>query len=118
MHEVWLRPNRRAILFGCAPPAVLIALGTWLVFGIKGESGSWLRWLGLTLMTAGIAAVAALLRHTFRPRIAYRDGHVLFYLSSGRPFAVPVNVVESFFVGQGPATLPGGMPNRRQTANL
>jgi hypothetical protein len=118
MHEVWLRPNRRAILFGCAPPVVLIALGVWLVFGIEGDSGSWLHWLGLALIAAGIAAVAALIRHTFRPRIAYRDGHVLFHLRSGRPFAVPAHLVESFFVGQGPATFPGGMHNRRQTANL
>ncbi|MCI0335247.1 MAG: hypothetical protein L0228_18715, partial [Planctomycetes bacterium] len=27
-------------------------------------------------------------------------------------------VVESFFVGQGPATLPGGIASRQQTANL
>jgi hypothetical protein len=30
---------------------------------------------------------------------------------------VPAHIVESFFVGQGPATLPGGTQNHR-TANL
>jgi hypothetical protein len=42
---------------------------------------------------------------------------VLFYLRSGQPLAVPVEIVEAFFVGQGPATLPGGLATQ-ETANL
>jgi len=118
MREVWIRPNRRAMLCGCAPPLVLAALGTWLALGMEGQSSSWPRWLGILMIVTGVAVITALLRHVFRPRIAYRDGHVWFYLNSGEPFAVPVHIVESFFVGQGSATLPGGIQNRRQTANL
>ncbi len=118
MHEVWLWPNRRAVLFGCAPPLMLAALGLWLAVGIDGEPGNWLRWLGAAMIVVGIATVAALVRQILRPRIAYGGGHVFFHLRSGEPFAVPVQIVESFFVGQGSATLPGGVQNRRQTANL
>jgi hypothetical protein len=85
---------------------------------VWGQQSGLLRWLGVSTTFAGLAIVAALVRQTFRPRIAYGDGHVLFHLRSGEPFAVPVHIVESFFVGQGPVTLPGGMQNRRQTANL
>jgi hypothetical protein len=117
MRETWLRPNRRAIWFGCAPPMVISALGTWVVFGIA-EPGSALRWLGVVLMGAGIAIVAVLMRHLMRPRIAYRDGQVLFYLRSGAPFAVPVGAVEAFFIGQGTAALPGGWPTNQRTTTL
>ncbi|HMP05165.1 MAG TPA: hypothetical protein PJ982_02350, partial [Lacipirellulaceae bacterium] len=41
-----------------------------------------------------------------QPRIAYRDGQVLFNLRAGRPVAVPAEAVEAFFLGQGPAYLP------------
>jgi hypothetical protein len=118
MNEVWLWTNRRAVLFGCALPLMLSVLGAWLTFGIDTEAGNWLRWLGAAMIVVGIATVAALLRQIVRPRIAYGDGQVFFHLRSGKPFAVPVQIVESFFVGQGPATLPGGVQDRRQTANL
>ena len=66
MQETWLRPNRRAILFGCAPPLVLAALGTWLDLGIEGQS-SWLRWLGVLMIVTAIATIAALLRQMKAP---------------------------------------------------
>jgi hypothetical protein len=62
--------------------------------------------------------VAGLLRQMWRPRIAYQNGHVMFYLRAGQPFAVPVEIVEGFFVGQNPATLPSGRPSRYRTATL
>jgi hypothetical protein len=93
-------------------------MGAWLAFGFGALARSWPRWAGIALIVVGAATVAALLRQILRPRIAYANGHVLFHLRSGDPFAVPVHIVESFFVGQGPATLPGGIENRQQTANL
>jgi hypothetical protein len=53
----------------------------------------------------------------FRPRIAFSNGDVLFYVRSGRPIGVPVNVVEAFFAGQGPAHLPA-VSKQPQTVNL
>jgi hypothetical protein len=76
------------------------------------------RWLGIVITLAGLGVVAALLRQFVRPRISYRDGQVLFHLQPGKPLAVPVTIVESFFVGQGPATLPAGIGNRPQSFNL
>jgi hypothetical protein len=116
MRETWLRPNRRAIWFGCAPPLVITALGGWIVLGIA-ESGTALRWFGVVLMGAGVAMIAALVRHLWRPRIAFQDGHVLFFLRSGSPLAVPVHIVEAFFIGQGPATI-AGLPGHQRTATL
>jgi hypothetical protein len=118
MSELWLRPNRRAILSGCVPPLFLAALGAWMAFGVWGQHSPLVRWLGVLLSVFGGGAVAALVGQLFRARIAYLDGQVLFYLRSGEPFAVPVQVVEAFFVGQGPATLPSGIQNGQQAVNL
>jgi hypothetical protein len=52
-----------------------------------------------------------------RPRIAFEGNQVLFFLRSGRPIAVPVEIVESFFAGQSPAHLPA-IKNQPQTVNL
>jgi hypothetical protein len=116
MRETWLRPNRRAIWFGCVPPLVLGALGGWLVWTTAEAATAW-RWIGLAGVAVGLGLVAALVVQLFRPRIAYRDGRVLFYLRSGRPIAAPAGVIEAFFVGRGPAPLPGKL-SRQETMNL
>ena len=37
-----------------------------------------------------------------RPRIAFKSGNVLFYLRSGPPIAVPVEIVEAFLPAKAP----------------
>jgi hypothetical protein len=77
-----------------------------------------LRWVGGVLAALGIGMIVVLLRQLRRPRIAFRDGEVLFYLQLGPPIAVPVNIVEAFFLGQGPAIFSGGTPSKHETVNL
>ena len=118
MRETWLRPNFRAIGFGTIPPLLFAALGGWMMFGLSSSGGPWWKWLGaaIVLVSAGIlAALAAQLR---RPRVAYDDGRVLFYLQSGPPIAVPATIVEAFFLGQGPSFLPGQSTEVDTTVNL
>ncbi len=117
MREVWLRPNRRAILFGCVPLAVTIVLGLWLALGLPHVATFW-RWLGGLVVALGLFGGFAIVRQLWRPRIGYRDGRVLFYLVRGEPIATPVEVVEAFFVGQGPVALPAGMGGQQRTYNL
>jgi len=68
---------------------------------------------------AGVAAVVALLAYfsTRGPRIYREESQVLFRIAR-RPLAVPLEVVEAFFLGQGPAHLPGGLGERLETVNL
>jgi hypothetical protein len=42
---------------------------------------------------------------------------VLFYLRASQPIAVPVGIIEAFFLGQGPASLPAGL-RRQESVNL
>jgi hypothetical protein len=118
MHETWLGPNRRAIIFGCAPPLAVIGLGLWLALGPPGEHRPALLWVGVAMVTLGVAAVGLLVGQLRRPRIGYHNGQVLFYLQGGGPIAVPAHVVEAFFLGQGPAALPGAGAQQLQSVNL
>jgi hypothetical protein len=117
MQETWLSPNRRALLFGCAPLVAVAGLGTWLAVGLPATSlmGKVIGW-GLT--ATSILGIAVLLYQLRRPRIAYRDGAVLFFLKPGEPIATPVEIVEAFFIGQGPVGLPGGVAATQETVNL
>jgi hypothetical protein len=118
MYETWLRPNRRAIWFGCLPPLLAIVLGLWMALRSSDQNAVLWRWLGAALIATGIGIIVMLLRQLNRPRIAYQNGQVLFYLRSGAPIAVPAKVVEAFFLGQGPVVLPAHIQNKHNTVNL
>lgn len=66
----------------------------------------------------GLATILAIVRQLWQPRIAFRDGHVLFYLRAGEPFVVPASVVEAFFVGQSPVVLSNGQSTAHRSLNL
>jgi hypothetical protein len=117
MSETWLRPNRRAIWFGCVPPAAVALLGAWLAFAPTNSTVSMWRWTGALLLAIGLPMIALLGAQLRRPRIAYRDGYVLFYLRARQPIAVPVDIIEAFFLGQGSAKLPGRL-ERQESVNL
>jgi len=115
MTEVWLRTNRRVLLLATVPPVLFGALG-WYFFA--GETSTEVRvvcgfWIGFALVL-----VLALVREAFKPRMAYRNGEVLFRMQKGQPIAVPLHVVEAFFQGQGPAHLPGTSPQETKSINL
>lgn len=74
--------------------------------------------LGFACVVAAGLLMVGLVRQLRQPRVAYRDGSALFFLKAGAPFAVPVNVVEAFFLGQGPAHLTGAATSDTKTVNL
>jgi hypothetical protein len=117
MQETWLKPNRRAILFGCLPPLILTVVGACLAFAHSESGNRVLHSVGYFLLIVGPAVMGLLLIQLRHPRIAFRNGKVLFYVRGGQPIAVPVNIVESFFFGQGPAHLPA-MTKQPNTVNL
>ncbi len=117
MRETWLRPNRRAILFGCVPPLLLAAIGAWLTFALSESPGNFWRWLGIIFLVASVVMIGIMLSQLRHPRIAFHEGKVLFFLRVGQPIAVPVGIVESFFFGQGPAHLPA-VSKQPQSVNL
>ena len=109
MREVWLASNRRALLIAMLPAWLLLSSGmsvsVWLAIRASGGVVTWL--------AAGVACLTFLwgvwllvvLRH---PRLAYQQGELLVFLTATGPFRVPVELVECFFLGQGPSHLAPG----------
>lgn len=107
MTETLLRPNPRPLLLAMIlPGAVLVAGLGILAASLGGGIPHGWSWVG-----GGIAAVAGLglasiTRLLATPRLAYRDGELLVSLGTPQPIRVPIDVVECFFLGQGPTMLP------------
>lgn len=106
--EVWLRGNMRPVVVLTAIAVVVGALIAAAMI-VAGAAPAW-RWLGAGLALLAAGAVVALARAAVRPRLAHRvtaaGEHVLdVRLAPGRAHAVPVEVIECFFMGSQP--LPG-----------
>ncbi len=117
MREIWLKTNRRALVFGMLPPLVLVILGTALTWRAASPDIAWLQWLGVAMWVGGGLLLGVLASQLSRPRVAYDNGQVLFHLRTGPPLAVPVELVEAFFIGQGPVMIPGA-PQYDVSVNL
>ncbi len=115
MSEVLLHSNRRILLLAMVPVLGLAVVG-WVIFRSDGLPLP--GWLGAGCLGVALMLLLGLVRQMLQPRIAYRDGHVLFYLRAGGPIAVPLEVVEAFFQGQGPAHLPGASQDQTKSVNL
>jgi hypothetical protein len=115
MNEVWLHSNRRILLLAMVPAAAL-GLVSYLMLG--DVNSTLLRWLGIAGLGLSVFLMWGLMRQLIQPRIAYHQGQILFYLRAGRPVAVPRQVVEAFFQGEGPAHLPVNSPQDTKSVNL
>jgi hypothetical protein len=115
--QTWLRTNARAVLFASAVPLVTALIATLLVTGLPGHAPPvWLRLVGLALLVVSLSIVAVLVWQSRRPRLAYRDKHLLVWLRSENPIAVPIEAVECFWLGQAPTLLPGKRNERSEAA--
>jgi hypothetical protein len=97
------------------PPVALVAVGGALSLA---SSNTWVTIFGAALAIIGAVAVALLAREWFRPRVAYLDECVEFYLRAGAPLKVPLEFVEAFFLGQGEAVVPMKHHSNMETVTL
>ncbi len=115
MTEIWLHPNRRVLVIALIPAGLIALVG--MLLAVNNESTA-VRAIGWGLAGIGALLMLGLLNQVRQPRIAFRDGDVLFHLRSGRPVAVPASIVEAFFLGQGPANIPVVGGKSAETVNL
>ncbi len=104
MAESWLQPNRRALRVTLVVPAALSLVGLVLVLvGMSRGFTSAVFLCGAGLVVAGVVGTLWLVYAMRVPRLAYEEGELLVYLRALTPLRVPIDVVECFFLGQGPA---------------
>jgi hypothetical protein len=115
MAEIWLRSNRRVFVLGLVPSTAVCAAAFGLLLLTSLPA---LRYFAIGVLIVALVLMALVVRQLARPRVAYSDGYVLFYLRADGPIAVPVEIVEAFFLGQGPAYLPGTVEDSQETINL
>jgi hypothetical protein len=119
MAETWLGTNRRALALGMVVPVLLGALtGTALVWSVM-TARHWSLQLVLLLVSAApMWMLGELLYALGRPRVAYDDGELLVYLEPTRATRIPIDIVEVFFLGQGPGVLPPLRGREPETQNV
>ena len=119
MTEIWLRPNRRILAASAVAPVGCAILCGAIALGYVSPMDD----LVFRVIT-GVLAVIALFALLFyvalarQPRLAYSDGRLLVYLRRLGPFAVPIEFVEAFLLGQGPSWLAGKKHHRTETTTL
>lgn len=118
MPEIWLYPNRNIFLPGIAvlvPPTVLSLFGlAWMIY----SQDYWYAVLFGVIVLGGFFGLLSLWGAMYRPRLGYKPGFLLVYFDRGEPVAVPIEIVECFFLGQGAAPLPLVQGKEPETRNV
>jgi hypothetical protein len=119
MAEAWLKTNRRALILGMALPAVIfVAAAAGLAWTVA--SGTHWIWQLPFILVAVVPLwmLGELLYALFRPRVGYESGELLVFLEPTRATRVPIDIVEVFFLGQGPSELPKLKGREPETQNV
>ena len=116
--DIWLRSNRRILLVAAVAPALLVVLGLLVALNAVGAAPVAARVVAGGLAILGAVLVVLLAWYARQPRLAYDGQHLLVYLRSSEPVAVPVGMVECFLLGSGLRELPGRAGREVQVAQL
>jgi len=102
--EIWLRTNRRALQLALILPGLAVvgcAVGRGSPCKMR-RRRCW-RWFLVAIAIGAGYLSLSLIWQMGQPRLAYRLGELLVYLGEREPIAVPIEVVEVFFLGRVPA---------------
>lgn len=116
--------NLRASLLGLVLPGFVVMLGSLLTWGAsamaaRGSSLSgWLGGMAGLTVVGGLFMAIAVVYWSFLPRLSYENGSLLLQLRLGRPEQIPIEIVECFFIGQGPGEGYFGGRSRPEAVNL
>src|SRR5262245_23683265 len=119
MSEVWLKTNRRALVLGLALPGAVAAVGGGLLIWATASGQHWVIQVGLLVVAAaGLWMSGELVYAMTRPRVGYEAGDLLVYFEPTRATRIPIDIVEVFFLGQGPGVLPKLKGREPETQNV
>jgi len=121
--ERLLGTNRRALISSCVLMVVVAVLGLYLAFsGVRVRFDSigrlCVQVLGGLLFLGSVLTFVASLRALGRPRVACGPDCLRLDLLYGQPIDVPLDVVECFFLGQGPSFVGSGRVAKADASNV
>jgi hypothetical protein len=116
--EIWLRPNRRILLVATVAPALLVLLGLVVALNVFGSAPPMARVIAAALAVLGGGLLAVLAWFFRQPRLTYDGRHLHVNLRAAKPIAVPIELVECFFLGAGFRRLPGKTGREVQMSQL
>jgi hypothetical protein len=119
MRESWLKPNRTAMVTAFALPALLILVAAaFAVARVLVVDSQWMMWTALTLTAIALIFAIPIVQGIRTPRLGYEDDCLLVYLRGAQPFQVPIEIVEVFFLGQGPAMVKAKGGENAETSTI
>ncbi len=119
MREVWLQSNRRALLVGLLLPGAWLAAALFSLWLSVSSGQPWL--VSAVCVLLGVPPLWMVLGLGYAltcPRIAYEPGELLVFAEMHRATRVPIEIVECFFLGQGPSELPKLAGREPETSNV
>jgi hypothetical protein len=100
-------------------PMVLAIVGVAAIVWALGTGQHWgVQLLIVLLLSVPVWMMGELLYALTRPRLGYEAGELLVFLEPTRATRVPIEIVEVFFLGQGPSTLPKLRDREPETQNV
>lgn len=116
---MWLRTNRRALLLGLIFPGAWLAAALFSMWLSVSSGQPWyFSAVCLALALPPLWMVGGLAYGLTCPRIAYEPGELLVFVEMHRATRVPIEIVECFFLGQGPSELPKLAGREPETSNV
>lgn len=118
MRECWLKSNQHVYAIALLPALGVLAFGLLLFAVAVGLNISWLLWVGGAIISLGGVCAIWLFFARRIPRLAFENDELLVYLRGLKPLRVPIEHVEVFFHGQGPAMLNSHHDDETVTSNI
>jgi hypothetical protein len=117
--EIWLRTNPRPFLAALIAPFILTAMGAvWLWWGMSNSVSLWFMAAGPIFILGGFLLASALVWRSTQPVLAQKSDRLLLFMEGAEPIAIPLDVVECFFTGQGDALLKDRQGKEREASAI
>lgn len=116
--HVLLRTNRRAAGFLLGAAVLPIVLGGLCLAYHWQRPSSIITLLGMILVVVGVFATFQLRRWWWLHRLTLDKDSLLVYLRRGKPWRIPLDAVEVFFMGQAPSTMRDQNGREVETRNV
>ena len=118
MTEIWLQSNRRVYLPALVLTATMTLTNTIGALVVDGSLAPAAKSVWVIAAVGFAIAFLGVLRFATRPRLAFDGRQLRVNIGKVNPAVIPIELVEGFFLGKGPAYLKGKDDYKTETSTL